>query len=123
MGRTALEMTATELRAYRPAAHYDPEAMATRWVEAWEVARAAAEMLRREFSATRVVAFGSLVHRDWFTRWSDIDLAAWSIPPELFFRAVAAVIGFSAEFNVDLVPPDDVRPSIRRAIELEGVDL
>jgi hypothetical protein len=25
--------------------------------------------------------FGSLVHEEWFTRWSDVDIAAWDINP------------------------------------------
>lgn len=87
------------------------------------MAQVAADMLRREFGATRVVAFGSLAHRAWFTRWSDIDLAAWGIPPDQFYRAVAVVTGLSAEFEVNLVSPEDVHPSVRQAIEREGVDL
>jgi predicted nucleotidyltransferase len=70
-----------------------------------------------------VVAFGSLAHRDGFTLWSDIDLAAWGIPPDAFYRAVAAVTGISSEFKIDLVAPEDCPPSLRRVIEREGVSL
>jgi predicted nucleotidyltransferase len=69
------------------------------------------------------VASGSLAHRDWFTPWSDIDLAVWDIPPDLFYRAVAAVAGLSPEFKVDLVAPEDCQPALRRVIEQEGVAL
>jgi predicted nucleotidyltransferase len=70
-----------------------------------------------------VVAFGSLVHREWFLPWSDVDLAAWGIESDVFFRAVAAVSGLSAEFRVDLVAPEDCQPALLRAIEQEGVPL
>jgi predicted nucleotidyltransferase len=90
---------------------------------AWSVARTAAEVLRRRFGATRVVAFDSLARRDWFTPWSDIDLAAWGIPPDAFHRAVAAVTGISSEFQVDLVAPEDCRPALRQVVEQEGVSL
>jgi predicted nucleotidyltransferase len=83
----------------------------------------AAEVLRQQFGATRVVAFGSLARRDWFTPWSDIDLAAWGLPPGAFYRAVAVVTGISPEFKLDLVAPEDCQPSLRHVIEREGVAL
>ena len=33
---------------------------------AWSIARRAAHLLREEFGATRVIAFGSLAHGAWF---------------------------------------------------------
>ena len=88
MGKTALDLTRQEWQAYRPGAKMDQDQVWERWERAWSVARAAATVLRQQFSATRVVAFGSLARRDWFTPWSDIDLAAWGIPPGAFYRAV-----------------------------------
>jgi len=123
MARTALDLTAEELRAYRPIREPDERQMAERWERAWEVARTAARLLRERFGATRVVAFGSLAHRSWFSSWSDIDLAAWGIPADQFYRAVAAVTGISSEFEVDLVDPEGCRPTVRQFIEHEGIDL
>lgn len=121
MGKTALALSRKEWQAYRPGSRavekLDPE----RRDRAWGVAQMAADVLRERFGASRVVVFGSLAHDEWFTRWSDIDLAAWGIPPDAFFRAVAAVTGLSAEFKVDLVDPHDCRPEVRRVIEREGV--
>jgi predicted nucleotidyltransferase len=123
MSRTALNMTVQEQRAFHPGALTASQPDAGRWDRAWQVARAAAQVLRQQFGATRVVGFGSLTNRAWFTRWSDIDLAAWGIPPESFYRAVAVVTGLSAEFKIDLVAPEDCAPSLNQAIEREGVDL
>lgn len=123
MTRTALALTAEEWRAYRPGVKRDEEETAERWERAWEVVRTAACLLRQKFGATRVMAFGSLAHRAWFTPWSDIDLAAWGIPPGAFPRAVAVVTGLSPEFEVDLVAPEDCRPALCQVIEREGVDL
>jgi len=123
MTRTALTLTAEEWRAYRPGVELDEEQFAGRWERAWEVARTAAGLLRRKFGATRVMAFGSLAHRAWFTPWSDIDLAAWGIPLDVFYRAVAAVTGINAEFEVDLLDPEDCRSALRQVIEREGIDL
>jgi predicted nucleotidyltransferase len=123
MSETALDLSREEWRAYRPGVRIASLDVSDRWERAWEVAQTASDLLRLRFGATRVVVFGSLAHREWFTPWSDIDLAAWGIPPGAFYRAVAAVTGLSAEFKVDLVAPEDCRPTLRRAIEQEGVAL
>lgn len=123
MARTALDLTAEELQVYRPDRESDEWLDVERWERAWDVARAAARLLCERFGATRVVAFGSLAHRAWFNPWSDIDLAAWGIPADRFYRAVATVTGVSPDFQVDLLDLEDCRPAVRRAIEREGVDL
>jgi predicted nucleotidyltransferase len=125
MSRTALEVPVSEWKSYRlgPKAMDNRESDPGRWQRAWAFACSLAALLRERYGATRVVAFGSLVQRDWFGSHSDIDLAAWDIPPDRFFRAVAAVTGISAEFEVDLVDPSYCRGSLRGAIEQEGVDL
>jgi predicted nucleotidyltransferase len=123
MGKTALDMTREEWQAYRPGNRPDGTQVGERWERAWRVAQAAAKILREQFGATRVVAFGSLAHRDGFTLWSDIDLAAWGIMPGAFYRAVAVVTGISPEFRVDLVAPEDCQPTLRHVIEQEGMAL
>lgn len=123
MGKTALDLTREEWRAYRPGGKPGGTQVRERWERAWRVARAAAKVLHEQFGATRVVAFGSLAHRDAFTLWSDIDLAAWGITPGVFYRAVAVVTGISPEFKVDLVAPEDCQPTLRHVIEREGIAL
>lgn len=129
MTRTALDLTPEEWRTYHPDKAVEGAAVARaarqerRRRQAWRIARRAASLLRSEYGATRVVAFGSLVHDAWFTPWSDIDLAGWGIPPERFYSAVAAVTGLSSTFRVDLVDPDACRPTLRAALEREGVVL
>ncbi|MEW8959692.1 MAG: nucleotidyltransferase domain-containing protein [Moorella sp. (in: firmicutes)] len=100
----------------------DPS-LTERYKEAWQVATKLAAILKERYGAQKVVAFGSLVDRSRFTRWSDIDLAAWGIPDDRFYAAVGAVTGLSEKFKVDLVDPEDCRESLRRAIESEGVEL
>ena len=88
MSKTAFDLTRKEWQAYRPGARTSGPQAAERWERAWRMARDAADLLREQFGATRVVAFGSLAHRETFTLWSDIDLAAWGIPPGKFYPAV-----------------------------------
>lgn len=123
MAKTALHLTVEELQGYRPNREPSEWQETERWERAWKVARMAAQRLREAFGARRVVAFGSLAHRDWFSSWSDVDLAAWGIPDDQFYRAVASVTGLSSDFEVDLVDAESCRPALRRFIEREGVDL
>ena len=129
MTRTALDLSPQEWQAYRPDGPIvpPPARQATRAErrrqQAWRVARQAARLLRDQYGASKVVVFGSLVHDAWFTPWSDIDLAAWGIPPERYYAAVAAVTGLSPVFQVDLVDPDACRSSLRATLEREGIEL
>lgn len=129
MAKTALDLTPQELQAYNPniererARRQSEQELRERQQRAWEVAREAARVLRDQFGAHRVVVFGSLAHESWFTRWSDVDLAAWGVPADQFYEAVAVVTGLSSVFKVDLVDPESCRPSLRQAIEREGIEL
>ena len=129
MAQTALDLSPQQWQLYRPSQLIeasDPEQtkrLQRRRQQAWRIARQAANLLRDQYGAVRVIAFGSLVHDDWFTLWSDIDLAAWGIPPDRFYSAIAAVTGLNSAFRIDLVDPDSCRPALRRTMEREGVAL
>lgn len=129
MVKTALELTPEEWQIYQPLAVLQERQKKTaeqtekRWRQACRVAGEAAMLLRKEFGASRVVLFGSAAHRSWFTGQSDIDLAVWGIAPERFFAAVAAMTGFSADFQIDLVDPESCSPTLRSIIERDGIDL
>jgi len=69
------------------------------------------------------VVFGSLVHEECFTPWSDVDVAAWGIRPEDTFRAIGAVLDIDDEIEVNLVDMGACPEWLRSVIEREGVDL
>ncbi|MCX7707276.1 MAG: nucleotidyltransferase domain-containing protein [Anaerolineae bacterium] len=129
MTRTALDLSTQEWQAYRPGSLAGSQPIPQtptadrRRRQAWRVARRAAQLLRERYGASKVVLFGSLTHDAWFTSRSDIDLAAWGIPPECFYSAVATVTGLSATFKIDLVDGDACRSSLRTTIEREGIEL
>lgn len=83
---------------------------------AWEVARAAAALLKSRYHATRVVAFGSVTQADRFHPWSDLDLAVWGIAPVDYFEAVARVLDVGGEIKVDLIMAERCRPYLQEAI-------
>jgi predicted nucleotidyltransferase len=122
-----LDLTPEEIAEYRRAARarweWEQQERVRRLERAWEVARAAAQLLRERFGATRVVVFGSLVHNGCFTPWSDVDIAAWGIRPEDTFRAIGAVMDVDSEIEVNLVDVGACRPSLLTVIEEEGVEL
>ncbi len=127
MSKTALEMTRKEWTAYSSGVARrttrDPFSTQKRRDEAMRLARQAAAILREEYSAKIIILFGTLAMDAGFSEHSDIDLAAYGIPDELFYRAVARISGLSQEFVVDLVDPDSCRPSVRESILTRGIEL
>ncbi len=121
------KLTSEEIAVYRAGGQRrwerTREERARRRERAWDAARRAATLLKVRFGATRVVVFGSLLHEDCFTLWSDVDLAAWGIRPEDTFRAIGAVVDSDAEIALNLVDIETVRPLLRAAIEREGTEL
>lgn len=128
LGRTApLGISDEDMAVYRSTARrrveQEQREVAKRRERAWDTARKAAALLKDRFGASRVVVFGSLLHPQCFSRWSDVDLAAWGIRPEDTFRAVGAVLNLDDEIEVNLVDMGACRPSLRIVIEREGVDI
>ncbi|MCD6291217.1 MAG: nucleotidyltransferase domain-containing protein [Anaerolineae bacterium] len=98
-------------------------ALAKRRERAMAVARKAAEMLKEEFGATKVVLFGSLARGGPFDMHSDVDLAAWGLDPREYYRVVSLLLDIDPGIEVDLVMGEEVSPSLRSTIEQEGVSL
>jgi predicted nucleotidyltransferase len=129
MAKTALDITGDEWLAYdmgaavrRRQASVDPQVQ-ERWQQAQQLARDAAQRLREKFGAQRVVLFGSAVEQSLFTRWSDVDLAVWGVPPERFYAAVAAVTSLRVDIPTDLVDAEQCSEDLKKIIEQEGVEL
>lgn len=121
---TALQVSPEAMAVYRATARRRREkeqrALARRRERAWQVARRAVALLKEQFGATQVAAFGSLVHGFWFSRISDIDLAVWGLRADDYFVAVAKLQDISPEFEIDLVAMEHCRPALRETIVREG---
>ncbi len=124
---TALELTPEDLAIYRAAARRrherEQQELRQREKRAWELARHSAALLRERFGARRIVVFGSLVCKECFTPWSDVDIAAWGIRPEDTFRAIGAVMDITSEIEINLVDVNTCSASLLEVIEREGADL
>ncbi len=124
---TQLDLSPEKIAVYRATVQRRrqqerPELM-RRQEKAWQLARQAAQLLREQFKVSRIVVFGSLTHEGSFTRWSDVDIAAWGIAPEDTFRAIGAVMDIGTEIPVNLVDINTARPSLLAAIEQNGIEL
>ena len=84
------------------------------------VACQAADLLRREYGAVRVVLFGSLVRSELFHIRSDIDLAVWGLDKKLHYRAIAQLLALDPAFEVDLVMGEEIPASLLAVVEKEG---
>ena len=127
MAKTAQSVCPEEMAAYRRTAHarWERERMTLgkRRERAWEVARSAARMLREEFGARRIIAFGSLAHGAWFTSRSDIDLAVEGLPPGVIWKAWSKVERALSEFEIDLIEVETTPESLWKEIEKWGISL
>lgn len=124
---TSGQLTPADLAGYRRTAQTrwrtEQQEVSRRHRLAWRLARQAASLLREEYHVTRVVAFGSVTHKDRFTRWSDVDIATWGLRPQDTFRAIGAMVGLDPNVQVNLVDVAICLPALLAVIEREGVEL
>jgi len=90
---------------------------------ALNVAREIAAVLKRNFSAQRVILFGSVLSSERFHSRSDIDIAVAGIPSKKFFAAYGHVLDIAKQFNLDLIDLNACRPTLSATIEAEGIEL
>lgn len=88
----------------------------------WQVARQAAQILKSQWGASKVVLFGSMLVATNVHARSDVDLAVWDLPAHNYYRALAELLDIDAEFSIDLVEIEHAKPVIWSAIQA-GVEL
>lgn len=91
-----------------------------RRLQALQVAEHASHLLKTRFGATEVRLFGSLVHGQWFSMTSDIDLAAWGLQADHYWNAIAALQDLSPDFSIDLVSMPHCSESLQAEILEHG---
>jgi uncharacterized protein len=102
--------------------------MKVRQQQGMEIARQCAKVLKEQFGVSKVVLFGSMLDVESIFEDSDIDLAVWGLPSDLYWKAWCAVDNVVLQSGydfppVDLVDVNDAKPHILDAIEQEGVEL
>ena len=122
--RTAKDLSPEELAEYRQRLDQHlqnrkvDEALLQR---AWQTAHRVAAMLYEDFGATQIAVFGSLAERDWFSKWSDIDIAVWGLSSDTYLDALWETVGFSPEFKIDLVDFNETTGRFRERIQSQAV--
>ncbi|MDE0483437.1 MAG: nucleotidyltransferase domain-containing protein [Candidatus Poribacteria bacterium] len=122
--RTTKDLSPEELKEYRLRLdkHFQDRKVDEELLQrAWHTAHRIAAMLYNDFGATQVAVFGSLAGQDWFSKWSDIDIAVWGLSPDLYLHAVAEIIGFSREFEIDLVDFENCKRLFRERIQNQAI--
>ena len=121
------ELTAEKMAIYRAAAQQRRQQRLEKLVQrreiGWEVARQAAELLKTQFGAIKVVVFGSMLSLERIHERSDLDLAVWGLNTREYYRAVGQLLSLESTIPVDLVEAEFAKPSLIAAIEQEGVPL
>lgn len=124
---TTLDLTPEKIARYRKSAHKRFESeqadIERRREQAWQAAKQASQILKEAFNASRVVVFGSLVQKAGFTRWSDVDIAAWGIASEDTFHAIGVISELSTVVPVNLVDVNTARTSLLEVIIRDGIEL
>lgn len=85
--------------------------------------REAVVELKKRFSVSRVVLFGSLAHRAWYMPDSDVDLAVEGLDPGAYWKAWGLVEDIIATHPVDLIDIKTAGESLQHAIERDGIEL
>lgn len=94
-----------------------------RFQQAWALAKMAAGQLRSQYRVDDVVLFGSLLHRELFHKYSDVDLAVKGLPARDYYRAVASLLTLSDAISIDLVLFEEAPQSLQKCIDREGIIL
>jgi len=125
IGHVAAEIPAKKMEIYRETARRrrrrKDQALTLRYERGWAIARQASQILKAQFGAERVVAFGSLLSAERFHQHSDVDLAVWGLDEKFLYRAVSRLLDLDSDISIDLVEAEHAAPALRASIEQEGV--
>jgi predicted nucleotidyltransferase len=99
----------------------EQEQLALCYSQKWALAKRAARLLKEQFGAQRVVAFGSITQKELFHLCSDLDIAVWGLDEKKYYRAVAKLLEIDPAQRLDLIRIEDARDSLRSVINQEGI--
>jgi predicted nucleotidyltransferase len=88
--------------------------------KAWRLVEVATTLLKEKFGVTKVMIFGSILHENCFTLWSDVDIAAWGISPTETFQAMGEVRELDDTIEINLVDINACSQQLKDKISQEG---
>jgi len=122
-----LEITAEQMAIYRAAARKRQQQKRDRLLQrhalGCQIAQQAANLLKQEFQAEKVVLFGSMRSAAAVHERSDVDLAVWGLQPQAYFRAVGRLQGLDPDVSIDLIEAESAPSRLLAEILAEGIVL
>jgi predicted nucleotidyltransferase len=91
--------------------------------KAWQLVHLATNLLQEKFGVTKVMVFGSLIHKNCFNLWSDVDIAVWGLSPSDTFNAMGKVRELDENLELNLVDVGACQPELLEKILQEGREI
>lgn len=125
---TALELSQKERQKYidaallrQPSQELTPEDRHACDAVISQIAKVSAE-LKKRFGVRRVILFGSLAHRAWFTADADVDLAVEGLRGQDYWDAWRLAEEIILDRPVELIDIETASKPLQRAIQRTGIE-
>ena len=88
-----------------------------RFIRAQKALKKITNILITNYHVKRIILIGSLADKTRFGFHSDIDLCVEGIPNELFFEAVGKLLVEAGEFDIDIIPIENMTSKVEKRIK------
>jgi len=123
---TALELGKTGWKPFLGKKRYVPKISDSQIIERDKLIQTvshAAAQLKHEFQELKIVLFGSLAHKAWYSQDSDIDLAVDGLPSDQYFKAWRKLETMISNRKIDFVDMSELAEPVKQMILSEGIEL
>ena len=83
-----------------------------RFLKAQATLKKVVNILVRKYHVSKIILIGSLADKERFGFHSDIDLCVEGLPDNLYFEAVGELLLITDEFDIDIIPFENVTPDM-----------
>lgn len=83
-----------------------------RFLKAQTVLKRVINILVKKYHVTKIILIGSLLDKNRFGFHSDIDLCVEGLSDELYFKAIGELLLETDEFDIDIIPFENVPPAM-----------
>lgn len=88
-----------------------------RFLKARTALKKVVHVLVKKYNVHKIILIGSLLHKERFGFHSDIDLCVEGLPDKLYFKAVGELLLTVDEFEIDIIPYENLTPNKRELIK------
>jgi len=87
------------------------------FLKAQSVLKRLTSTLIKKYDAEKIILVGSMLDNSRFGFHSDIDLCVKGVKNSLYFKAVGELLMEAGEFDVDLIPFENIRPEMAEKVK------